>query len=194
MGRRDGISRCLSNLLVLPLVVGLLVGGAASDTGLLRHLDHLWDELIGDLVHLLIGGQSLQDGHGPAGQQGKEGRGILHLEGLGDLRIGRDVDTGELNAPLQGVDGLGQACGQGEEAVIGGYPEQNQNGEGGRGLNHGLETGLGCIDNVAAGSGRPSLLAWLGINLVPERAQVDCSCQRDARLPLPVFVRHVSPP
>ena len=92
--------------------------------GLLGHGHDLRQHLFGDLLHFLIAGQPLQQRHRAAADQGEHRRSALHLQCLGDIRIGCDVDTGHLNLPVHRVDRVGELACHREQTIIGRNPQE----------------------------------------------------------------------
>ena len=95
------------------------------------------------------------------------------MERLRDRRIRRDIDTRQLNLAVQLVHGIAQLACHIEQAVIGRYPQEQQDREGRRSLHHCLEGVFGGVDHVPTSGRSATRLAGLGLDLVLQRLQID---------------------
>ena len=163
-------------------IAGIRCGTA--HTGLLGHGHDLRQHLVGDLLHLVIAGQTLQQRHRAAADQREQRGSALHLQRLGDGRVGGDIDTGQLDLAVHRVDRVGERTRHREQAIVGRNPQEQQDREGGRGLYHRLERVLGGVDHVTAGCRGAAGLAGLGLDLVLQRFQIDRPRQRNPRIEL----------
>ena len=136
-------------------------------------LNDLRNHLVGKLLELVVTRKALQQWHRTAGNQREQCGRALHLQRLGNRGIGRDIDTGELNLAVQGVHRVAQRTGHREQAVIGRYPQEQQDREGRRSLHHCLEGVFGGVDHVPTSGRSATRLAGLGLDLMLQRLQID---------------------
>ena len=136
-------------------------------------LNDLRNHLVGKLLELVVTRKALQQRHRTAGNQREQCGRALHLQRLGNRRIGRDIDTGELNLAVQGVHRVAQCTGHREQAVIGRHPQEQQDREGRGSLHHCLEGVFGGVDHVPTSGRSATRLAGLGLDLMLQRLQID---------------------
>ena len=107
-----------------------------------------------ELAHLRLGQRTLEAGHELPADHGEDGRDALHLQRLGDPRVGVDVDLGEHPRPAALV---GEPLQQRREllarlAPLGPQVDQHRHLE--RAVQHvGLERRLGDVDDLRPAAG-----------------------------------------
>ena len=126
-----------------------------------------------DGAHLLLIGRALEERRDLTADDRHDGRDGLNLEGLGDARLGVDVDRGQQPAAGVVVGDPGQGRLQLLTSRVGARQERDHHRVVHRLLQHRVQLGLGDLDRVAAGTGRGIRGRLLGGGLGRDLGQVD---------------------